>query len=180
MIHLPSDVQAEIDRAALLIASHRSDEAIAVLHGVLSSWPTAANAWAQLCAAHLAVADPESALQAALQASTLVPEEGWPLRLVSQAMTALSRPREALLFARRAVANDPMDWTCQLHLGFVLLSERKTSEASAIANRVAAMAPNAAAPYLLLAEVARKQRRHKDVEAYLRRARELDPLTTRS
>jgi Flp pilus assembly protein TadD len=171
------DVEAQVERAAVLCELRRYQEAVSVLSAVLASCPDAVEGWGQLSLAQLGDDQPEAAYQAAMRAAALAPDSGMPLRLISAALDRLGRTDEAVLAARRAVAVEPYDWQCQIQLGIALLSAGHAAEARAVADRAAAMGPHASVSHLLLGDVARAQRRWADAENHVRDALAIDPTS---
>jgi Flp pilus assembly protein TadD len=173
--HAAADLDAQVDRAAVLCELGRADDAVVLLQTTLATYPESPTVWAQLSVAYLHRDHPEAALHAASRASVFAPQAGWALRLVSAAHLQLGNPAEAVATAQRATVLDPTDWTCQHQLATAQLAAGHFAQARRTAVRVAALAPHTPDSYLLLASIARARRRYREAEKHTRRALALDP-----
>jgi Flp pilus assembly protein TadD len=167
---------AALQRVTSLCELGRYDDAVTVLRPIVALDPQDSKAWCLLAQASLGSDEPESALHAAAQALSLIPDEEWPHRLASLALAGLGRHDEAMREAREAVRTGPYIAESFIRLA-AELSRKKSglAEARTLADRALSLAPEAADSHISVGAVAAKAGRKKDAERAFREALALEP-----
>ena len=181
MAATPADISAAWAKITSLCDLGRFDEAAEAAGRLVGADPADGHAWALLARANLGRRRYDTALDAARRAQALAPDEAWPHRLASIALSRLGKP-EAVDAARRAVALAPHSAICHANLAEILLADRRRRgraarrrEALQNADRALALAPDDPHSHAARGRAAAAVRRRREAVAAFRRALELDP-----
>jgi cytochrome c-type biogenesis protein CcmH/NrfG len=164
-----------IARAENLCGLHRYDEAVAVLSTALAARPDDSHTWCVLARAKLGTEDFQGALEAAGRAVALQPDEEWPHRLASIALSRLGQPRQALAAALESVRLAPMLWQTHARVAGTSLSLRMPEQAQLAANKAVELAPLEPDTWTTLGSVALTRGDRKQATQAFRQALALDP-----
>jgi tetratricopeptide (TPR) repeat protein len=162
----------QLARARALCGLHRYAEAMPILEGVIAGDPQRGDAWCLLSAAQLALGAPDAALDSAKAALALTPDDDWPHRLAS---IALSQLRRRVARPRSRSPRSPRMRT-HAHIARSLANTGKDpGDARAAAERALALAPHEAEAHLAAGSVAAAAKDRTEAEAAFRRALAIDP-----
>jgi tetratricopeptide (TPR) repeat protein len=167
-----------IARAEDLCGLHRYAEAVSVLSTALASRPDDAHTWCVLARAKLGTEDFQGALEAAGRAVSLQPDEEWPHRLASIALSRLGQPQQALAAALEAVRLAPMLWQTHARVAGTSLALRMPDQAQLAANKAVELAPLEPDTWTTLGSVAFARGHRKEATQAYRQALSLDPENT--
>jgi len=107
------------------------------------------------------------------------PENDWPHRLASLALSEMGRDQEALVMARTAVRLAPFTAYCHIILARMLVAGGSNSaEAREAADRAVSLAPHDPASHIAVGSVAAADRRTEDATAAFNRALAIEPDST--
>jgi Flp pilus assembly protein TadD len=182
------------ERVEMLCDLGRWEEAVPLVHRLLTVEPENESAWCLLAQCRIGLGQFEAALAAARQAAVLAPGDEWPQRLISFACTHLGLPEEALRAAREAVRLDPHSWQTYARLAAAAVrpptgrprdrAERAgragsagaiRGEAMQAAERALTLAPDEPQVQLIYGTVAASGGRRVEAERAYRTALALDP-----
>jgi Tfp pilus assembly protein PilF len=151
----PPEVQAALERAALLCDLRRFSEAAEQLRPALAADPQNETGLCLMAQALLGQGDHEAALTMAERAIAVNPDEEWPYRIAAFALDALGRNEAAVAMARSSVRLSPHLAQAHTALARLLASGgRDLEEASAAADQALALAPHDADSFLTVGMVA--------------------------
>jgi len=137
-----SDARAR-QRADFLLTAGRATEARAVLVAALAADPDDWRSSCLLARANLELGDAKNALDVSRRAIALAPEQEWPHRLASLALSGQGKHKEALVEARASAERAPHSWQA-LHTlsGCLLRTDAKSGEAWQTMTAMLAVAPD--------------------------------------
>lgn len=166
-----------IGHATALCDLRRFDEATVLLRQIIAAEPQNAKAYCQLARALLGLGGREAeALAAARAAIAIEPDNDWPYRLASLALSASGGHPEAAAMARTAVQLAPHNPYCHSILACVLAeSGRHLDEAHDAATRALALDPHNTECHMALGAVALADSRYDDAAAAFHQVMALDP-----
>jgi cytochrome c-type biogenesis protein CcmH/NrfG len=167
-----------VARAETLCSLHRYGEAITVLTTAIAGEPGDAHTWCVLARAKLGAEDYQGALDAANRAVALQPDEEWPHRLASIALTRLNLPQQALAAALESVRLAPMLWQTHARVAGTSLTLKLPEQATRAAAKAVELAPLEPDTWTTLGGVALTRGDRKGAEVAYRRALALDPQNT--
>lgn len=167
-----------VTRAETLCSLRRYGEAITVLNTAIAGEPDDAHIWCVLARAKLGAEDFQGALDAANRAVSLQPEEEWPHRLASIALTRLNQPQQAFTAALESVRLAPMLWQTHARVAGTSLTLKMPEQAQRAAAKAVELAPLEPDTWTTLGGVALSRGDKKGAEEAYRRALALDPENT--
>jgi Flp pilus assembly protein TadD len=173
------DGVAALERASALCDLGRWDEAAVQLRTILGTDPHNEDGRCLLAQAELGRNDNDQALQSALVAISLNPENEWPHRIASLALSELGRDQEANVMARNAVRLAPHEAQCHINLAQLLaLCDSDLDEARTVADRAVVLAPHHAGSHIAVGHVAAADARTDEAATAFHRALALEPDNT--
>jgi tetratricopeptide (TPR) repeat protein len=167
-----------VARAEDLCNLHRYAEAVNVLTSALADRPDDAHTWCVLARARLGAEDFAGALAAANRAVALEPDQEWPHRLASIALTRLAQPQQALSAALESVRLAPMFWQTHSRVAGASLGVNMADQASRAATKAVELAPLEPDTWTTLGSVALARGDRKEATRAYRQALSLDPENT--
>ncbi len=117
-------MDAQLQRADVMVGLGRHGEAISLLAQVVAAQPDHGEAWGLLAQAQLAAGKPEEGLAAARRAVELSPASAWPHRLLSAALQRTGSKGGSLESAYQACRLEPHHWINHLSLAQAALAAR--------------------------------------------------------
>jgi tetratricopeptide (TPR) repeat protein len=171
----PAPADAAVERARLLLALRRPEEAARLLQDALAGGANRAALYGELARAMIALSRPAEALAAATELVRLRPEDEWGYRLSSRALVELGRRPEAVRAAAEGVRLAPQRWETHVQLAAALAARRAWRAAAAAARQAVQLAPEEPATHSVVGSVALGRRRYRAAERAYRRVLELDP-----
>lgn len=165
-----------VQRAQLMIAAHRYDDACAELERLVASDPDHHQGLCLLAQAHLGARRPERALVAGDAAVRSAPDDTWGQRLRALALHGLDRDAEALPVGRWMVAAEPDSWRSWWLLSVVSRRVSGAQDESLHAGgRAVSLAPDIADTHAAYGSALLQTGRLDAAETAFRRALAIDP-----
>jgi tetratricopeptide (TPR) repeat protein len=170
------DPTSALERASVLCDLGRWDDAAGHLATILANDPHNEQGLGLMARAQLGQKAYDQALQTALAAISENPENDWPHRTASMALTRLRRDPEAQAMARTAVRLAPHEAHCHRVLAQALAwNGSDLGEARAAADRAVSLAPHDADCHTAVGLVALTEARNDEAIAAYQRALALEP-----
>lgn len=165
-----------LQRASALCDLGRWDGAVAQLRTILAADPHNVEGLCLLAQAQIGQSAYGEAMRSSLAAISEDPDDDWPHRLASFALSGLGRHPEAAAMARNAVRLAPHSAPCHSILAQALVeTDTDLSEARAVADRAVSLAPLAADSHMAVGMVAARDARLDEATTAYRRALALEP-----
>ena len=156
--------QHSLERIRMLCDLRRFDEAAAMARRAIATTPDNPEAWCLLAQALLGTEKYGLALDAAGRAAAIAPEDEWPHRLRSIALTALHRDSEALAAAVESVRCEPFAWVTHARVASASAAAGMKDQAIAAAAKAVELGPNEARAWITAGDVAAKSGKPKEAE----------------
>jgi tetratricopeptide (TPR) repeat protein len=177
----PDATAVAIQRAAALCDLSRFRDAAQALERVIASDPGNASAWTLLARAQIGSREYEQALQSATTASSMAPENEWPHRLASIALTSLGRDREGAASARKAIGLAPHNYAGYMVLAQALARNPYShDQAEVAASKACELAPNEPSAYVTAGVIAAAAGRRDAAAERFHVALAIDPQNARA
>jgi tetratricopeptide (TPR) repeat protein len=172
----PMSGDVALERSSVLCDLGRFDDAVRQLRTILATDPHNERGLCLMALAQYGQADYDQALQTSLAAISENPDNDWPYRTASLALSYLGRDREAQEMARNAVRLAPHESDCHRVLAEALASNgADLGEARRAADRAVSLAPLDASAHIAVASVAEADGRVVEAVEAIRRALAIDP-----
>ncbi|MEU8240731.1 tetratricopeptide repeat protein [Actinoplanes missouriensis] len=137
-----------VARAAALFEHLQPDRAATILEPVLAAHPQSVAGWILMARIRLVLDQMDTALEAAVRAIELAPDDPRPLAIASRALTLLGRHDEAMSMAYRAVVVEPKNPLWHDRVAWALLAaDRQLADAEQAARTAIGLDPNEAHYY---------------------------------
>jgi tetratricopeptide (TPR) repeat protein len=167
--------QHAFERIRMLCDLRRFDEAATLARRAIATTPDEAEAWCLLAQALLGTEKYGLALDAAGRAAAIAPEDEWPHRLRSIALSALHRDTDALAAALESVRCEPFVWVTHGRVASASAACGMKDQALAAAAKAVELGPNEARAWVTAGDVSAKCGKPKEAEQYYAAALRLDP-----
>jgi tetratricopeptide (TPR) repeat protein len=169
-------VPGPLARATTLCQLMRFADAVAAVSVTLAESPRDSDAWCLMAEAQLGNDRPAAALQAARAAASLAPDQEYPERLASLALSCLGHGEEAVEAALQATRRNPAAWQAQARLAESLAAfPDRAADAQRALERSRSLAPGEPGPHLAGGAVALAAGRPADAAAAFCAALAVDP-----
>lgn len=165
---------AGLARAQAMIEVRHYAEASRVLAQVLAAEPTGPG-WCLMASARLGDGDYAGAVEAANQAITLSPEDGWPHRLASSALWNLRNYPASLQAALEARRLEPHQWQSHVLVAQAAASAGSRELAAEAADEALRLAPEEPEVRYVAGKVSFALSAYDHAKAHLQRALATDP-----
>ena len=166
--------QHSLERIRVLCDLRRFDEAVTLARQAIATTPDNPEAWCLLAQASLGTEKYGVALDAG-RAAAIAPEDEWPHRLRSIALTALHRDHEALAAALESVRCEPFAWVTHARVASTSAACGMKDQALAAAAKTVELGPNEARAWVMAGDVLAKCGKPKEAEQHYATALRLDP-----
>ncbi len=169
-------MSSSLSRAQVLRQHRRHDEAVAMLHEHLASFPDDAVAHLELALNRIEIPGQKAlALEDARRATGLRPNDAFPLALQANILSQLDREKEALPLAEAAIALDPEDVYAWNAKTLALCGLHRWNDAEQSARHARELDADDEAASNLMAHVLRLQKKLDESQAESRRRLARDP-----